>query len=29
VATFSYGVERTVDLRKMGAKEIDEALSEL
>lgn len=29
IATFNYGVERTVDLRKLGAKEIDEALAEL
>jgi hypothetical protein len=29
IATFNYGVERTIDLRKLGAKEIDEAIAEL
>lgn len=29
IATFSYGVEKTVDLRRLNAKEIDEALSGL
>lgn len=29
IATFNYGVERTVDLRKLGAKEIDEAIADL
>lgn len=29
IATFNYGVEKTVDLKKMGAAEIDEAIKEL
>ena len=29
IATFNYGVERTVDLRKLGAKEIEEAIADL
>lgn len=29
IATFNYGIERTVDLRKLGAKEIDQAVAEL
>jgi hypothetical protein len=29
IATFNYGVERTVDLRKLGAKEIEAAIAEL
>lgn len=29
IATFNYGVEKTVELRKMGASEIEEAIKEL